>query len=1206
MILLCHARATLQTADLKLSGWAKQRTHSPGDLSGDQATALRLRPGTNSVEGFGGAATLAITPAVYVGHTVKVVEERVRLAATDLGEHVSCAHKTTLGLAVARREIPRPPEDPLLEVLRERGHAHEVAFADHLRASGRRLESGHDAGTLRALLREGVDVITQACLDHGAWSGRADFLIRVERPSALGSYSYEPYDTKLASDTRLGAVLQLCVYADLLVHHQGIAPAYMHVVHPGDGFPTDSLRCSEYGAAYRALKKDLEAHVEEKRAPYPEPVAACGTCAWWRRCADRRRADDHLSLVAGLPRNHRRELESRGITTLTQLARARPFDWRPDRGGIAPYELHGLQAELQVRARTETPPPFARLPIEDDRGFVRLPAPSAGDIFLDLEGDPFIGPRGREYLFGWVVQDAAGAWVYERRWALDDEAESTAFAEFVDFAVARIAVHPDLHIYHFAPYEPSAFRRLKAAYAIRETEVTELLRDRRFVDLMAITRQSLRIGVESYGLKPIEAVTGYRRDLDLDLAGPSIRAARIALQRGVGELRDEWRQDVETYNRDDCVSTLALRDYLETIRTSALNDGCDVPRPSPIVAEPVELTDARARIEALRLGLLAGLPDPFVRDGFQRGRAVLADLLGWYGREARVVSADRHRLAALTEAERVDDPHAIGGLSFVERQPLTGRQRLPVDRYTFPVQDLWVEEGDALWYSATQKFGQLVDVDFVAGTLAVRKTQESVELHPSSCFVWQTVATAEKEAALVRVAEAIVASGFAPAHEPSLARDLLAAALPRALVVGDQALRNANEDPIACARRLAAGLAGTVLGIQGPPGSGKTTAAAEMILDLLRDGRRVGVCATSHKVIHHLVTRVTALAKARRQRFRTMVKTDASTVLVEGAETTPDPKKIEALLPVLDFVAGTAWLWARPKMAGAVDTLFVDEAGQMSLADAVAISGAARNVVLIGDPQQLEQPSQAAHPDIVPASALEHLIGGRATIDPRHGLLLDETFRLHPSICTFTSEQFYEERLHSSAAATEQRLRAGPLESPGLYVALVNHAGNQNHSDEEAELVAELISSILDGGSWGSPNAEDVPLTQQDVLVVAPYNAHVATLGRALASHGLGAVRVGTVDRFQGQEAPIAIYSMATSTQDDAPHGLAFLLSRHRLNVATSRARCAAIVVASSALSQLTSKTPSDLRLASAFCRFLELARALEPPQRNTPTTRTS
>jgi uncharacterized protein len=1139
---------------------------------------------------------------------VRLVEDRVRLAATDLGEHLSCEHKTSLAFAVARREIKSPPEDPLLEVLRERGHAHESAFAAHLRATGRRVESGSDASSLRTLLQEGVDAITQACLDHGAWSGRADFLIRVEHPSALGTYSYEPYDTKLASETRISAVLQLCVYADLLVHHQGVAPAHMHVVHPGDGFPTDSFRFAEYGAGYRVLKKDLEAHIEERRAPYPEPVTACGTCAWWRRCADRRRADDHLSLVAGLPRNHRRELESRGITSLTQLAReSRPFGWRPDRGGIAPYELHGLQAELQVRAQTETPPPVVRLPIEEGRGLVRLPAPSAGDVFLDLEGDPFIGPRGREYLFGWVFQDTTGAWVYERRWALDDEAERAAFAEFVDFAVARLRAHADMQINHFAPYEPSAFRRLKTTYAAREAEVAGLLRERRFVDLMSITRQSLRIGVESYGLKPIEVVTGYRREIDLDLAGPSIRAVRIALQRGVGELRDEWRRDVDRYNRDDCVSTVALRDYLETVRTSAVSAGYDVPRPPVIDAQPVELTDVRARIESLRRELMAGLPNPLDRDGLQRGRAMLADLLGWYGREARVVSADRHRLAALSEPERLHDPHGIGGLLFVERQPLAGRQRLPIDRYTFSVQDLWVEEGDTLWCSATQKLGQLVEIDFVAGTLAVRKTEESIELHPSSCFVWQSVATNEKEAALVRVAETIVAAGFAPTHEASLVRDLLAAAVPRSLVSGDQNLRNANEDPVACARRLAAGLNGTLLGIQGPPGSGKTTAAAEMILDRLRDGRRVGVCATSHKVIQNLVTRVTALAKTRRQRFRTMVKTDGATVLVEGAETTPDPKKIEALLPVLDLVAGTAWLWARPKMVGSIDTLFVDEAGQMSLADAVAISGAARNLVLIGDPQQLEQPSQAAHPDLVPASALEHLLGGRATIDPRHGLLLDESFRLHPSICAFTSEQFYEERLHSSVAATQQGLRAGPIESPGLYVALVNHAGNQSHSNEEAELVAELTSAILEGGSWTSPDAQDLPLTQQDVLVVAPYNAHVATLGRALASRGLGAVRVGTVDRFQGQEAPIAIYSMATSTQDDAPHGLAFLLSRHRLNVATSRARCAAVVVASSALSQPMPKTPDDLRLASAFCRFLELARRLElPPRPTTLTTRTS
>ncbi|MCY4074735.1 MAG: DEAD/DEAH box helicase, partial [Acidobacteria bacterium] len=285
----------------------------------------------------------------------------------------------------------------------------------------------------------------------------------------------------------------------------------------------------------------------------------------------------------------------------------------------------------------------------------------------------------------------------------------------------------------------------------------------------------------------------------------------------------------------------------------------------------------------------------------------------------------------------------------------------------------------------------------------------------------------------------------------------------------------------------------------------------------------------------------------------------------------------------------TAWLWAREEMADAVDVLVIDEAGQMSLAYTLAVCHAARSLVLLGDPRQLDQPIQGVHPPGADVSALGHLLGESPTVDPSRGVFLDRTWRMHPEVCAFTSEQFYEGRLGTRRELSRQTVQGpGPLAGQGLRYVPVVHAGNSNASAEEAAQVAVLIRDLLDAGAaWVDPDGARHPLTLQDLLVVAPYNAHVAALQAALPD----GARVGTVDKFQGQEAPIVLYSMATSSAADAPRGMEFLYSLNRLNVATSRARCVAAIVASPALLTPDCRTPEQMRLANPFCRFLELAR---------------
>ncbi len=378
--------------------------------------------------------------------------------------------------------------------------------------------------------------------------------------------------------------------------------------------------------------------------------------------------------------------------------------------------------------------------------------------------------------------------------------------------------------------------------------------------------------------------------------------------------------------------------------------------------------------------------------------------------------------------------------------------------------------------------------------------------------------------------------------------------------------------------------------LQGPPGTGKTYTAAQQILALVAEGRTVGLTGPSHAVIHHLIHTVCAHAGQWGLAPRIGQRPDQDSRYLHDSATAMTPERLERALRdgELDVAAGTAWLWAHAGLAGSVDTLFVDEAGQMSLANVLAVAGTARNLVLLGDPQQLAQPSQATHPPGAGASALGHILGERATMPEGAGLLLDQTYRMHPDLCRYTSEVFYDGKLHGVGGLGRQEiLGAGPFSGSGLRVVEVPHEGNTNASPEEAEEVAQL-AEVLAGCSWRDRDGAVRPVGRDGILVVTPYNAQIRAIQDALADRGLTGFRVGTVDKFQGREASVVIYSMATSSADEAPRGLEFLYDRHRLNVATSRARAMAIIVASPDLIRVSCRTPHQMTLVNALCRAWE------------------
>jgi hypothetical protein len=948
----------------------------------------------------------------------------------------------------------------------------------------------------------------------------------------------------------------------------------------------------DYAAFYRHVCRTLEQFVDAQAADgnYPDLREHCDVCRWQARCEARRRADDHLCLVANIAGLHTAELQRRAVTTVSGLAAMPiPLTWKPDRGSSHSYERLREQAWIQVAGREAGQVLHELLPVVPGFGLSLLPAPSPGDIFFDLEGDPFAGERGLEYLFGYAFASTNGTLTCTADWAFSRADEKAAFERFVDFVTARLKQFPNLHIYHFAPYEPAALKRLMGRYATREEEIDQLLRGKRFVDLYSVVRNGLRASLESYSIKKLEALYGFTRTVNLAEANLALAKVQAGLELGDLELIGAAERSlVAAYNRDDCISTVALRDWLEAQRAILIAQGTPVERP---VAEDGEAGEAVSawleRVNALIAQMTHDVPaDILERTPAQHGRWLLAQILDWHRREEKAVWWEHFRLAALAADDLLDERPGHAGLELVGT--FGGTAKAPIHRYSFPPQETELRGDEDLRSCGGNKFGTLHAISLDERWVDIKKRQDTAALHHAAVYAHTIVPTKVLAESLLRLGEYVAANGIEGDGLHQAARDLLLRTAPR---LGDQPIRHPGEAALDAALRIAPALAGGIFPIQGPPGSGKTHTGARMICALVRAGKTVGITANSHKVIRNLLDGVIEAAVEMGIDVRCIQKVGDIEPDQPRLRFTKDNPPLLAAIGTTSQVAGaTAWFWARPDAAAKVDVLFIDEAAQMSLANVLAVSQAAHTVVLLGDPQQLDQPMQGSHPEGTDVSALHHVLDGHQTIPADRGLFLEETWRLHPTICRFTSELFYEGRLQPRPDLQQQDLIAGRrVNGTGLRYLPVPHEGNQNASREEADRIRDLVSEILAvKAKWIDRKGETHAVGLADILIMAPSNAQVFELQDRLPG-----AYVGTVDKFQGQQAPIVIYSMTTSSWADAPRGMEFLYSLNRLNVATSRAKCICVLVASPSVFEAQCRTPRQMQLANAFARYLELATPL-------------
>jgi uncharacterized protein len=1036
-----------------------------------------------------------------------------------------------------------------------------------------------------------VAVVYQACLQGNGFSGYADFLIRTD--AGQSRLDYAVWDTKLARQAKPYFVIQLCCYADMLEAMTGRRPSRIGLV-LGDGeergFRTEDF--FHYYQRIRAAFLGLMARFPEGGAPAPEPAANHGR--WAGEASRWLAARDDLSLVAGISRGQIAKLREAGVDTLTVLASRVPGRVRGV-GGEVVTRLH-RQAALQLESLGKPSPAYLLLPPPPDnpeQGLAALPPGDPNDIYFDMEGYP-AADDWLEYLFG-VVTVEAGKPAFRDWWAHDAKQERRAFEDFVDWLFARWREHPGVHVYHYAAYEPNALKRLMSKYGTREDEVDALLRAGVFIDLFNIVRRGVMVGEPAYSLKNVEHLYRPARSGDVTDAGASVAVYDEWCESGQGQ---DWRESpllnaIRNYNEDDCVSTWELAEWLRARQAEA---GVSYVRAAPARSEATTeqpLSEAHEARRLLAQRLMASLPPDDTADQDARERRRIQELLGWlvefHRREDKPMWWQYFTRREMTLAELWDDLDCLAGLRLLD--PPEQAKQSYLFTYGFDAdQDSKLHEGKGVSFVPHLGFQAEIASFDPEGELAIKVSGRKLANAGLSSLPDQTslipydfVNPKPIPESISRTAEQYLLDG---SLLPALA-DFLFRRSPRLKRTQQGSLRLPGEGIVDAAIRLARDLDQSCLCLQGPPGAGKTYTAAKMILALIDDAKSVGVTSNSHKAILNLMQEVCKQGGPRVQ--ATKVGGDPDDPVLRAYPQIQFVKNSkDALGPYPGgMVGGTAWFFSQPGMVGELDYLFVDEAGQVSVANLVGVAPSARNLVLLGDQMQLGQPIQGSHPGESGLSVLDYYLEDHATIPDTLGLFLDTSWRMHPDVCRFISEAVYEGRLMSEPKTANRVLRrpSGSTRrvsrDAGLLLIPVEHIGNVQGSDEEVAVIKQVVAELMecehtdkDGVTLGKLDIA------KDMLFVAPYNLQVRKLRKALPA----GARVGSVDKFQGQEAPVVIVSMCASPGEFGSRGMQFVLDENRLNVAISRAQSLAIIVGDPRLVEAPCGSIADMKRLNLYC----------------------
>ncbi|MEK9685492.1 MAG: TM0106 family RecB-like putative nuclease [Rhodospirillaceae bacterium] len=1082
-------------------------------------------------------------------------------------------------------------EDPILQTLQTKGYQHEDDFLKQLQKDGKQpviienrdIDIAKDL-TLKAM-KAGAEVIAQGYLERNNFGGYADFLIKVPIKSDLGDFSYEVWDTKLSKKLKPYFAVQLCCYAEMLETVQGILPTNISVVLGSQEiFP---LRVSAYSAYYRSLKKAFLKYHDKWSPDEPADPAESRSYGRWSEYAEELLRDRrHLCMVANITGSQIKRIQSAGITTIDELAQTTDLHIP----NISSEILDRLrsQAALQVASeKNDTPLTLVR-PHDGARkmGLSLLPPSSKDDIFFDLEGFPLID-GGLEYLWGATYFDQSATRQFRDFWAHNQQEEKQALEDFIDWVFALWLKNPDMHIYHYGAYEVTALRRLMGRYGTREHEIDTLLRNKVFVDLYNIVRNGLLVGEPSYSIKNIEQIYRGKRETSVGSGGDSVvvYAEWRTNPDGQNWKDSEALNSIREYNKDDCDSTQELTDWLRGEQTKqglSYSDPLSHDGFSPI-EEETETTLLRDKLLDMAEAEPVVLKQSVLRN--------LAWALEFHRRENKPTWWRHFERLGLTDADLYDDLDCLVGLKRTDTAPYlpTKRSRHKAFEYSFDSNQPF--KGPSARFYVLGEDRQTVGLESFDSRAGLIRLKSDQELPPVMTLIPDEFVRPDPiPEAIFNVIENLLETNFGPCaivdflfrQAPRL-RELKGGTILEEGVEGDEL--------IASIKGSVKNLNDSYLCIQGPPGAGKTYTARHIIADLIKRGHRIGITSNSHKAIVNLMQGVAVELQSE--------KAEGKFLKIGGDKGDPifDIQNVFYRSSVKDCknelnlrglcIGGTAWffcnrLFTDEEVTEKLDYLFIDEAGQVPTANLIGMSRSSKNIILMGDQMQLGHPTQGSHPGEIGKSVLEYLLEDNATISPHLGIFLPKSYRMHPDLCKLISNQVYDGRLNSAARTSSHVIDVPKNTIPktaGIHFLPVEHEGNTQGSPEEVATISRLIEDLIGCRFWNGNN-----ITWEDILLVAPYNYQVNLLRSALPSEA----RIGTVDRFQGQEAPIVIISMCTSDASESPRGIDFLFSKNRLNVALSRAQSLAILVGSPKLANTQVNNLRQMELVNFYSEITE------------------
>ena len=1073
------------------------------------------------------------------------------------------------------------------------GDDHEQVILQELENSGQRIakierESFAQATerTKQALL-DRVDIIYQAALEDDRFAGYSDFLILDKQGS------YQLWDTKLARSPKPYFAVQLCCYAEMYAATSGEPIPEKFGIILGNGQRVE-FRTEDYIHYYRRIRENFlemqdkyTGSIEER----PEPLAGADHGHWSSFAENYFSSTDHLGQVAGITAGQIKKLYKAGVKSMNELGKAGNIT--VPKLAADTFEKLVKQARLQSLTKadrlsdSESPARFElidKLPnVLIPSGLETIPPKDSADIFFDMEGYP-LTVGGLEYLFGATTYDRS----FFDWWGHSRDEERRAFEGFVDWVHDRWMKNPSMHIYHYASYEESALKRLSIRHDTRQEQVDDLLRNGVLVDLYKAVKQGIRIGETSYSIKSIEHLYRQKRSTTVTTAVDSIVQYAHWIESGQSK---NWKdssilRSIRDYNEDDCISTEEL---LHWLRNVASENGIEyVGRSNEDGDKEQGLLSPELQE---RLGIVSQL-----REMADSMSITLGDLMDFHRREQKPMWWRMFERASAEPEELCDDPACIYNIRSVG-VPVIDKQSL-VQSYVFDgSQECKLEVGKTVMFCHNLRvIFTIFELDLTQGKLSLRISQKKLNEEFESNFppqgsllLHEFVSAKEIQTALSSIGHAYLSGKL-----PNSVEALLARISP----IKDSHQR--KDDVVAIATSTALEMLGSCLIIQGPPGTGKTYTASKVIIALLAEGKKVGITSNSHKAILNVLEECGRLLRSEgKPLVGVKAGGDSET---EVFNDNPELKYAKDWRDAMGkyqsgIIGGTAWLFSRSEWENKLDYLFVDEAGQVPLANAVAMARSASNIVLLGDQMQLEQPIQGTHPGDSGMSCLQYALKDEslsvpdapvyhAIVPPQTGLFLGESRRMHPKVCKFISDSIYEGRLTSHIDCENQQISIGDssqvvTKQNGVVFLAVEHEGNIQQSDEEADKAVEVFNELL-GKAFTDSDGKVRPLVLKDFLFVTPYNAQVRTLKGVLPS----GARVGSVDKFQGQEAAVCVISLCSSYGEYGSRGLSFILDKNRLNVAISRARCLAIVIADPRIAQTAVSSFNEMTLVNLFCKL--------------------